>query len=101
MGTPPRRGPSPVYRPVYRHILKKLIHARRLSGLSQAEVADALGRAPTQISRTELGERRLDPVDLQEFAILYGKPLSYFLASDTAILKANKALNLYRKMTFK
>src|SRR5215218_6628350 len=92
MRLPPRRGPSPVYRVAYRHILKRLLQARAAAGLTQAEVADALGRPRSQVGRCETGERRLDPVDLQEFAVLYGKPISYFLAPEAVILKENKAL---------
>lgn len=92
MPNPPRRGPSPVYHPAYRHLLKRLVQARRQAGLTQAEVADALGRPRSQIGRCETGERRLDPVDLQEFSLLYGRPVSYFLAPEAAILKVNKSL---------
>jgi hypothetical protein len=30
----------------------------------------------------ELGERRLDPVELARFAALYGKPVAWFLEED-------------------
>ncbi len=99
MRIPSSRGHSPVYHPAYKYLLAKLVAARREAGLTQAEVADAMGRPRSQIGRCENGERRIDPVDLQEFAILYGKPVTYFLAPDSDVLKANKALkdSPYRK----
>jgi hypothetical protein len=30
-------------------------------------------------AKSDLGERRLDPIDLQQFARVYRKPLSFFL----------------------
>ena len=46
--------------------------------MTQVEVADALGRPVSFVSKCELGERRIDPVDLKRFAELYGKPLEFF-----------------------
>ncbi len=42
-------------------------------------MAKARGRLQSFVPKCELGERRLDPVDLQRFAKLYCKPLSFFL----------------------
>ena len=41
-------------------------------------VAKALGRTQAFVSKCELGERRIDPLDLHDFARLYGKPLTFF-----------------------
>ena len=60
-------------------MLKRLREARELAGLTQVEVAKALGRTQAWVSKCELGERRIDPLDLQDFARLYRKPFSYFL----------------------
>jgi len=46
--------------------------------LTQSEVAEALERPLSFVSKCELGERRLDPIDLVAFADLYDKPLEYF-----------------------
>lgn len=48
--------------------------------MSQEEAAAALGIYQKYISKVELGERRIDPIELLELANLYGKPLDYFLA---------------------
>ncbi len=31
------------------------------------------------VSKIETGERRIDPLELQELADLYGKPIQFFL----------------------
>jgi hypothetical protein len=41
-------------------------------------VARKLARPQSFVSKCESGERRVDVVELQEFARLYGKPLSFF-----------------------
>ncbi len=70
---------SAVHSTEYRYLLKRLREARRRAGLTQVEVAKALGRPQSFVTKCELGERRIDPVDLQRFAKLYRKPLSFFL----------------------
>lgn len=71
--------PSAVHAPEYRHMLKRLREARQAKGLTQDQVAKALGRHQSYVTKSELGERRLDPIDLARFAKLYGKPISFFL----------------------
>jgi len=62
----------------------RLRETREFLGLSQQEVADALG--PTvgltrlAVSAIETGRRRVESVELAALARLYGQPLSYFLA---------------------
>lgn len=63
----------------YRRLVERLKAARLAAGLSQVQVADALGVPQQHVSRVELGERRVDPTELAELARLYGKPLGYFL----------------------
>jgi transcriptional regulator with XRE-family HTH domain len=62
----------------YQSFLERLRTAREEAGLTQTEVAKALGRQQTYVSKCELGERRVDFVELEEFASVYRKPLSYF-----------------------
>lgn len=60
-------------------MLKRLREARKKAGLTQVEVAKALGRPQSYVNKCELGERRIDPVELQRFAKLYRWRLSWFL----------------------
>ena len=75
-----KRRRSAVHTTDYRYLLKRLREARRQAGLTQVQVAKALGRPQSFVTKCELGERRIDPVDLQRFAKLYRKSLSFFLA---------------------
>lgn len=60
-------------------MLAALRAARHDAGLTLTDVAAALGRPHSFVSKSELGERRLDPIDLWRFAALYGRPLADFL----------------------
>ncbi len=67
------------YRQRYLVFLERLRAARRQAGLTQEKVARKLGRPQSFVSKCESGERRVDAVELQEFARLYHKSLSYFV----------------------
>ena len=70
---------SAVHAPEYQYLLKRLRAARRARGLTQDQVAAALGRHQSYVTKCELGERRLDPIDLARFAKLYRRSITYFL----------------------
>ena len=74
-----RPARSATHRPAYRWMLGRLREAREKAGLTQVAVAKRLTRPQSFVSKAELGERRIDPIDLQEFAELYRKPISFFL----------------------
>jgi|SRR5665213_2486727 len=75
----PKRPRSATHRPAYRALLLTIKKARKQLGLTQVEVCRALGKPPSWLSKCELGERRLDPIDLQEIATVYGVPLDELL----------------------
>lgn len=62
----------------YRAFLKRLNAAREESGLTQEQVAALVGRPQTWVSKCELGERRIDFVELEDLARAYRKPFQYF-----------------------
>ena len=66
------------YHKAYKRFLARLVQARRDAGLTQVEVAKRLGKAHTFLSKCELGERRVDFVELQQLAKIYGKDISFF-----------------------
>ena len=74
-----RKRRSATHEREYRYMLKRLREARLAAGMTQVQVAEALGRPQSFITKCELGERRIDPIELQTFAALYRKRLSYFL----------------------
>jgi len=47
--------------------------------LSQTQAAAALGKPQSFVSKCEAGERRLDVIELGDFAKLYKRPLTFFL----------------------
>lgn len=58
---------------------RRLRDARLEAGFTQIEAARLLGITQSVLSKCERGERRVDAVELLEFARVYKKPLSYFL----------------------
>jgi ribosome-binding protein aMBF1 (putative translation factor) len=70
------------YQRAYQAFLKRLIKARHDAGYLQEEVARRLGKPHSFISKCELGERRLDIIELQRIAKIYGKTIGYFLGDD-------------------
>ncbi len=66
------------YQQAYKKFLARLVQARRDAGLTQVEVANRLGKAHSFLSKCELGERRVDFVELQQLAQIYKKDLSFF-----------------------
>jgi transcriptional regulator with XRE-family HTH domain len=68
------------YRRRYRLFLERLKQARIEAGLTQSAVARHLRRPQSFVSKAESGERRLDLIEVDEFAKLYGKSIEFFLA---------------------
>jgi len=66
------------YRERYDAFLKRLRQARRDAGLTQEEVARRLGKPQSYVSKCESGERRVDVVELAQFARVYEKSLDFF-----------------------
>jgi transcriptional regulator with XRE-family HTH domain len=68
-----------IYSERHRTIVARLKKARLAAGLKQIDVAKKLRKQQSYISRCESGDHRLDVIELQTFAELYKKPLSYFV----------------------
>ncbi|MFA6426770.1 MAG: helix-turn-helix transcriptional regulator [Phycisphaerae bacterium] len=67
------------YRVKYQKLIQRLRQARLEAGLTQVEAGKRLKKPQAYISKVERGERRVDAVELDELARLYGKPLDYFI----------------------
>jgi transcriptional regulator with XRE-family HTH domain len=67
------------YAHAYSTLIERLRTARREAGLTQQRVARTLGRPQSFVSKCESGERRVDAVELAQFADLYGRSLDYFV----------------------
>ncbi len=73
-------GPNHAKR--YALFLKRLKQARHDAGLTQVETSRLLGITQSMLSKCERGERRLDVVELEAFARIYKKPITYFVPPD-------------------
>ena len=63
---------TPSYIERYKRFLLRLREARLKAGMTQEQVATSLGRPQSFVSKCESGERRVDFVEAQDFAELYG-----------------------------
>lgn len=73
------------YKARQRAFLRNLRAARKaaIPPLNQKEVADRLGRHQTYISKAERGELRLDFVQVEQLAEIYGVSLDFFRTGGT------------------
>ena len=67
------------YQRAYKAFRERLVKARKDAGLTQGEVNERMGKPHSFISKCELGERRVDFVELQMLAKIYGKAIPFFL----------------------
>lgn len=63
----------------YKRLLKSLKEARRAADMTQAEVGKKFDSHASFVSKVEMGERRLDVVELADFCQLYGIRITAFL----------------------
>ncbi|MBU4142240.1 helix-turn-helix domain-containing protein [Patescibacteria group bacterium] len=68
-----------IYSKDHKYIVEQLKKARKEDGLEQVEVAKLLGRTQSHISKIEAGQRRIDIIQLKEFARIYKKDIDYFI----------------------
>ena len=69
-----------VYNDDYKKLIERLKQARLDAGLSQQVVASKLGKPQSYISKVESGERRVDIIEVKEFAKLYKQNLEDLVA---------------------
>ena len=65
----------------YEVLLERLRQARLEAGLTQVQVSLDLGMHQSFVSRLECGERRVDFVEVEILAEMYGKDITYFLTA--------------------
>jgi len=68
-----------IYSKEHRYVVERLKKAREEAGLSQSEVAKLLNKTQSYVSKIESGQRKIDVVQLKEFAKIYKKDLDFFL----------------------
>jgi transcriptional regulator with XRE-family HTH domain len=70
--------------PRWKLMCRRLRDARKRAGLKQAEVAAALGTTQNFVSKCETGQRRIDPIELADFAALYGTTLATLVPAENS-----------------
>ena len=66
-------------------IARRLKEAREYVGLSQEDVAAALGVSRPAVSLIEAGSRKVDAVELGKLSRLFGRPAQFFLTGEEAV----------------
>jgi transcriptional regulator with XRE-family HTH domain len=82
----------------YKYIGSKIKEARQKKGLSQKDLAEAVGfDSATSISLIEAGERKISVVDLEKTAEVLNEDMQYFLGTDTNVRVSFRADGLDEK----
>jgi len=68
-----------VHRPEYHLMLALLRAARERAGLTQYDLAKKMGRSQSFVGKCEMGERRLDLVQLRDFCLALDVPFLEFV----------------------
>lgn len=63
----------------------RLRDAREYVGLSQEDVAQALGVSRPTITNIEMGNRRVEAVELDKLATLYRQSVTYLLSGEESV----------------
>ena len=68
-----------IYSKEHKSLVIKLKKARIEAGLDQEGAAKLLEKSQSYISKIEAGQRRIDTVQLKEFAKIYKKSIDFFI----------------------
>ncbi|MFH1904252.1 MAG: helix-turn-helix transcriptional regulator [bacterium] len=68
-----------LYSKEHKYLVERLKQARKEAGIDQGQVADLLDVSQSYISKVEAGQRRIDVIQLKEFAKAYKKKIDFFL----------------------
>ena len=68
-----------IYSKDHKFLAERLRIARIESGFDQKHIAEKLGKTQSYISKIESGQRKIDVVQLKEFAKIYKKSINFFI----------------------
>ena len=68
-----------IYSDEQKYLVEQLRKAREESCMDQVAVAKLLGKTQSYVSKIESGQRKIDVIQLKEFAAIYKKDISYFM----------------------
>ena len=71
--------PKSLRSPEHRALIAVLVGARKAAGVSQAQLAKKINWSQSEVSRVELGERRLDVIEFTAWArVLTDDPIAMY-----------------------
>ncbi len=70
---------SGIYSKEHKLLIKRLVQARKEAGLSQIEAAKRLNRSQSYISKIEVGQRKIDVIELKAMIKIYKKQIFDFI----------------------
>jgi len=68
-----------IYSKDHKFLAEQLKKARIEAGFDQVQVAEKLSKTQSYVSKIESGQRKIDIVQLKEFAKVYKKDLNFFI----------------------
>lgn len=68
-----------IYSDEQKYLVEQLKKAREEVGMDQSTIAKLLGKTQSYISKIESGQRKIDVIQLKEFAKIYKKDITYFV----------------------
>ena len=71
---------------------ERLREARETLGLTQADVAGALGIPRTSVNAMEAGRRKVSGLELRRLARVYRRPVDWLLGGDPPVVDTDDAL---------
>lgn len=86
-----KKRKASVYDARYQQLIEWLVHTRKKQGITQEELAARLGISRQNISKIELGQRRLDVLELNDWLCAIGLELQ-LLDAIHAKLEAHASL---------
>lgn len=70
---------SSIHDPRYKILIEELIKMRELKNITQVELATSLKKPQSYIAKVETLERRIDVLELYDWLLVLGVPISDFL----------------------
>lgn len=70
---------SSIHDPRYKILIEELIKMRELKNITQVELATSLKKPQSYIAKVETLERRIDILELYDWLLVLGVPISDFL----------------------
>lgn len=80
--------PKTLRTPAHAALMGALINQRKACGMTQQQLANALQRPQSYVAKIETGERRIDAVEIVEWALLFEVDVGLLLKPVAMALKA-------------